>query len=238
MYCDFELYFQDLIDTINELKDKSLWENLISIIGVFGPMFISGLALFISIRSEKNTASIQKKISTTEERAFKRQVVLEAYGLFLNHDISFMLKNESLRVPNLAKNISLQISSRRFQMLAAFNKVRLITMGDESESAKNLTHAIKNALSSYEQLDDKVSQFVRYGDCTSFYHKALDELRDKYGPSFAETELFNNSMTRSDFVSYTNCDSINEINKSINDYILRISDNEFDVYFKKYIDEL
>lgn len=238
MYGDLGFYASELIHAINQLKDKECWETLISIIGAIGPVLIACIALYISFRSDKNSASVQEKIANSEDRALKRKIVVDAYSLFLNHDISYVVANGFLRVPSLAYNTNVQITSRRCQMRTAFNKVRLITMGDTSESARNLIVAIKNALTSYEQLDAKVTEFVGNGECSSVYNSAMIKIKSEYKEQFTEFEVFTNLEKRMKFFNYTNCNSIQRISELTAAYISLLSDEQFDFYFKQYLDDL
>ncbi len=236
---DFGFYASEIIHAIRGLKEQGTLETFIDVFGAVGPVFMTGIAIWISNRGSKNMEAIQKQIATAEERSLKRKVLLETYSLFLNHEIHFLLREGFLKVPgeNYANGLCRQIENRHQKMYEAYNKTKMIVVKNSSNSANDLLKAIKNALDIYSDFSEKAMAFVGNNECQEKYETAIMKLKQEYGDCL-ENDIFKDQEKRTKFLKYTDCDAIKKIEEVYARYLNALRDENFDVYFQKYLNTL
>ncbi len=231
---NFEFYASEVLRFLEELATPGLVDWL----GAIGPTLISCIALWLSWRGSKNTEAIQKQIATAEGRASLRKVLLEAHSTFFNHDIEFLFREGLIRIPGAANNLSLRIAERHLNMITALKRVELVTMGDNSDLRRNLLTSIRDALCIYGEFSTSVTNFVGFGECLRVYNDTILCLEKEYGKRLTPEEIIMNYEKMVKFMSYSHCDSIRKMEEICCRYERAVSDDNFNVHFQKYLDNL
>lgn len=234
---DLGFYASELIHAIRGLKEQGTFDTIVDVVGAFGPVIISGIALWISWRSSKNTEAIQRQIATAEKRSFKRQKLFEIYSSFLEINALFDIDKEHIYAPRWAKQLSQKSKGTRIKMAQARNQLNLLLLDETSADAVNLMKAVDAALDAYRKLDKTVRTYIYSSKYKIIIAKALSSVT--------------NDSEEDYFSQFQNVEEINPLYfKDIDDkvlkeilglkekYISAIDDKHFDVYFKNYLNKL
>lgn len=234
MWCSLEFYASEIVRFLKDISEPGVLDYIEAI----APVCISVLALIISCWGKSNTEAIQRKIATSEDRASKRAIILEAYSEYLNFETITYIEEGFFRIPNDVRRSWIDLTKKKIDMNISLNKVKLILMGDKSELSANLISSIRNVFLIYVDLHSAISEFMANGECDSRYKHAMDILHKKYGTNIEDHILLSNTDVRREFLSLSNCQKVKDIYDLKEKYLSAISDDSFDINFKKYFDML
>lgn len=228
---DFGFYASEIIHAIRGLKEQGTFDTIVDLVGAFGPVIISGIALWISWRSSKNTEAIQKQIATAEERAHQRVVLLDAYSSICDFRVKYYVDEGLYKLPSVASNICFDLDNKLLEKTNNKNRVRLLLMGDNSDEAKQLLKAIDNAIDFYVKLTTQIKVYVANGDCQRKYNNAMLTIRSK-NFDLTEEDVLKNPLLRQEFMQLTG-DAL--IDQYVREFVESINDDNLDIHFKKYM---
>lgn len=237
---DISFYASELIHAIRGLKEQGTFDTIVDVVGAFGPVIISGIALWISWRGSKNTEAIQKQIATSEERSKIRQLLLEAYSLFVDQELAYLLSRDlmMIRFPEFATLLKEKVDVKSTNMLAALNKVRLILSGNTTFIETKVLKALYDAYMVYEEFTNSVISFVDNGECLKVYNSAMLKLKKEYGDQLTQNVIFSDSEIQAKFINYSNSDTLKKIEETYKKYLVAVNDENFDIHFQNYLKEL
>lgn len=235
MFQTLDYYALEIIKLLKEISKP----GYIEYISAITPSLISLLALFISWLGKKNTDAIQKKIASSEERAFRRKIIFDLYDTFMNQETVYCI-NESLFLSPLASTkVATAFENHLLELYKNRNRLALITLEDKSKESRDLINSTNRALKIYTSLRNKLIEFLVNGELKNQYEHSIKKLTEYYQNNFNENEIYSNQEKRSRFVQYmSESKTVKDILKLQEDYIQATSSENLDHQIKQFLDKL
>lgn len=234
---DLGFYASELIHAIRGLKEQGTFDTIVDVVGAFGPVIISGIALWISWRSSKNTDAIQRQIATAEKRSLLRQELVDTFTIFVDETTFDHFDKGYYRIPEVAFKELLENNAHRIHLQREKNKVRMLIGGESSVEAKELIFAVENAYEKYELFYYRLERFINSKDYRATIENAKLNIYTKYG-QIPDTQIYWNKDIEELYNKLTDHESYKEIAQLIKAYKESTNDENFDVYFQKYLNTL
>lgn len=241
---------EDLIATLNDLieviKDNSvpMW---ITIIGVFVPILISILVLWLSVRQNKKNIELQEQM---EERARKLQKeicnrdikaqirgdILKIYDNFYFAQNTIAIVKNSVHVTfsdfNMSNQWVININTSIHLMFQATDRANLLLPASDQELRK----VLETILDKYKELKDKIDEYYHGGEASSIATMAWHKISSLYTIPFNNyNALKNNPDAHNTFLQLCENNETKEINNMITEILPLFSYDKFDKYFKPYL---
>lgn len=228
-------YAPEIIKLLKEIAEPGCLEYFSAI----APVAISLLALLFSFLGKKNTDTIQKKIASSEDRAFQRKIIFDLYDAFSNQETIYCISEGLFLTPLASAKVATVFENHLLELYKNRNRLTLITLKDKSKETRDLINSIDNALQIYSKLRNKLIAFLVNGEQQSQYQRSLKKLASQYPNNFNENEIYSDPEKRSKFALYmSESESVKDIFKLQKDYVQATSSEKFDQQIKQLLDKL
>lgn len=237
MCLSLDCYALEIIQVLKDISEP----GYIDYIGAIAPALTSILALIISIQGKRNTDVIQKKIASSEERVFRRRLILELYDAFTNQKVAYYINEGVFLLLDESSKIStcIEFESQLLNLCRNKNKLKLITLKENSTEVQDLLNSVNNAFEIYCNFRNKLVGFLVNGGIKMQYLETVKKLEKIYNQKLSDMEIFSNQEKRLAYLAYMNkSEAVQDIRKLWNDYQQAVSDEKFDIFFKNYLDRL
>lgn len=225
----------DTLQALNEIVrilDESQNPTWLLYLSALGPLILTAISVFIACRQHKQNQDLQKQIADRDYKNMLRQNALEIYNDFFNG-----LRVVYQAVGNVAEAVStleslskwaIELQTAYEQMTASYNHAKLMLDNDK------LIEVLKRTYNCFVELYDKFNSYCSSGEVYSVIGNAFNAISAKYGVK-DEIALFLNPAAKEEYLKLCSTDTAKKIHGLMQAYIESMADDNFDVYFKKYV---
>lgn len=241
---------EDLIVTLNDLieviKDNSvpMW---ITIIGVFVPILISILVLWLSGQQNKKNIELQKQMEERTRKLQKeicnRDIKAQIHGDILKIYDDFCFAQDTIAIAennvhavfsdfNISTLWVNRINASTNSLFQATNRAKLLLPASDQE----LRTTLETIRDKYKDLEDKINEYYHGGEASSVATMAWRKISSLYTIPFNNyNALKNNPNAHDDFLKLCENSQTKEINNMIIEILPLLDYDKFDIYFEPYL---
>lgn len=225
----------DTLQALNEIVcilDESQNPTWLLYLSALGPLILTAISVFIACRQHRQNQNLQKQIADRDYKNILRQNALAIYNDFFNGlrvvDQAFGNVAEVFSVPKVLSKWALELQTAYEQMTASYNHARLMLDDDK------LVEVLKHTYDCFTELYDEFNSYCGSGEVYSVIGNSFNAISAKYGVE-DEIALFLNPAAKEEYLKLCDTDNAKKIHGLMQAYIEAMADDNFDVYFKKYV---
>lgn len=225
----------DTLQAHNEIVcilDESQNPTWLLYLSALGPLVLTAISVFIACRQHRQNQALQKQIADRDYKNILRQNLLAIYNDFFNGlrvvDQAFGNVAEVFSVPKVLSKWALELQTAYEQMTASYNHARLMLDDDK------LVEVLKHTYDCFTELYDEFNSYCGSGEVYSVIGNSFNAISAKYGVE-DEIALFLNPAAKEEYLKLCDTDNAKKIHGLMQAYIEAMADDNFDVYFKKYV---
>lgn len=199
-----------------------------------GPLILTGISVFIACKQHKQSQNLQKQIANRDSTILLRQNVLEIYNAYFN---GLRVVNQTggnvadvFSTPQSVKQWSDELQRAYEAITNSYNLAKL--MFDD----KQLLQTLRNSFEKFNDLYFCVNNYYHSEFLLATITTAWNRVSFKYGITKEDyMSLLLNSEAKEDYLKQCENHYTQDIQKSMDAFIVSMKDENFDVYFKEYI---
>lgn len=225
----------DTLQALNEIVrilDESQNPTWLLYLSALGPLILTAISVFIACRQHWQNQNLQKQIADRDYKNILRQNALAIYNDFFNGlRVVYQAVGNVAEVFSTPKSLDMwarELQTAYEQMTASYNHARLMLDDDK------LMEVLKRTYNCFAELVDEFNSYCGSGEVYSVIGNAFRIASSKYGVK-NELELFLNPAAKEEYLKLCYTDIAKKIHGLMQAYIEAMADDNFDVYFKKYV---
>ena len=225
----------DRLQALNEIAhilDESQDPTWLLYLSALGPLILTAISVFIACRQHRQNQNLQKQIADRDYKNILRQNLLAIYNDFFNElrVVYQAVGNvaEVFSVPKVLSKWALELQTAYEQMTASYNHAKLMLDDDK------LVEVLRHTYDCFTELYDEFNSYCGSGKVYSVIGNAFNAISAKYGVE-DEIALFLNPAAKEEYLKLCDTDNAKKIHGLMQAYIEAMADDNFDVYFKKYV---
>ena len=225
----------DTLQALNEIVrilDESQDPTWLLYLSALGPLVLTAISVFIACRQHRQNQNLQKQIADRDYKNILRQNALAIYNDFFNGlRVVYQAVGNVAEVFSTPKSLDMwarELQTAYEQMTASYNHARLMLDDDK------LMEVLKRTYNCFAELFDEFNSYCGSGEVYSVIGNAFRIASSKYGVK-NELELLLNPAAKEEYLKLCDTDNAKKIHDLMQAYIEAMADDNFDVYFKKYV---
>lgn len=225
----------DTLQALNEIVcilDESQNPTWLLYLSALGPLILTAISVFIACRQHRQNQNLQKQIADRDYKNILRQNILAIYNDFFNGlRVVYQAVGNVAEVFSTPKSLDMwarELQTAYEQMTASYNHARLMLDDDK------LIEVLKRTYNCFAKLFDEFNSYCGSGEVYSVIGNAFRIASSKYGVK-NELELLLNPAAKEEYLKLCDTDNAKKIHDLMQAYTEAMADDNFDVYFKKYV---
>lgn len=226
---------EDILQALNDIVrilDESQNPTWLLYLSALGPLILTAISVFIACQQHKQNQALQTQIADRDYKNILRQNTLAIYNDFFNglRVVYQAVGNvaEVFSVPKALSKWALELQTAYEQMTASYNHAKLMLDDDK------LVDVLRHTYDCFVELYDGFNSYCGSGEVYSVIGNAFNTISAKYGVK-DEIALFLNPAAKEEYLKLCYTDIAKKIHDLMQAYIEAMDDDNFDAYFKKYV---
>ena len=225
----------DTLQAINEIVrilDEGQNPAWLSYLSALGPLILTAISVFIACRQHRQNQNLQKQIADRDYRNILRQNMLAIYSDFFNGlRVVYQAVGNVADVFSTAQSLDnwgKELQAAYEQITASYNRAKIMLEDDD------LVAVLKRTYYCFVDLYNECSLYINSAIAIRVIEYASEKISKKYHIE-SELGIALNPTVKEEYLSLCNTDQVKKIHGLMQAYIEAMADDNFDVYFKKYV---
>lgn len=226
---------EDILQALNDIVqilEESQNPTWLLYLSALGPLILTAISVFIACQQHKQNQALEKQIADRDYKNILRQNALAIYNDFFNglRVVHQAVSNvaEVFSIPKSLDMWAKELQTAYEQITASYNRAKLMLDDDK------LVEVLKHTYDCFVELYDEFNSYCNSGEVYSVIGDAFNVISAKYGVK-NELELLLNPAAKEEYLKRCYSDNAKKIHGLMQAYIEAMADDNFDVYFKKYV---
>lgn len=225
---------EEIKQLLQEILLQNNNSNWFTYVSTFVPLILTVISIFSACMQHKQNLNLQKQIANRDSANLLRQNVIEIYNAYFNglsvvHQASGNVNNV-FSTPQSIQQWAYDLEKSFKRLSYAYNQAKLIFNDDE------LVQALKRSFRKFESLYNCVNRYYHSGVPIMTIRHAWAVISKKYmitEGDYVALSQYSSAMEK--YVELCGNENTENIQSFMEEFEKSVSDEVFDIYFKKYI---